>query len=152
MAALIFLVVLVMVAILAPLVVDALRRARPRRAGHRRARPVFATPTGPSGDHIFGVDQIGRDVFSRTVYGARVSLSSPSPAPRWRPRRRRRRPARRLLPRLDRHADLPQRRRPARDPIPAAGHRLGRRLHARAIPAAAAAGCLGGLIKPGLAW
>jgi peptide/nickel transport system permease protein len=29
---------------------------------------------GPSGDHLFGVDQQGRDVFSRVVYGARFSL------------------------------------------------------------------------------
>jgi ABC-type dipeptide/oligopeptide/nickel transport system permease subunit len=29
---------------------------------------------GPSGDHLFGTDTIGRDVFSRIVYGARVSL------------------------------------------------------------------------------
>ena len=29
---------------------------------------------GPSGDHWFGVDLLGRDVFSRIVYGARVSL------------------------------------------------------------------------------
>ena len=36
--------------------------------------PLFATPTGPSADHLFGVDQLGRDVFSRTIYGARVSL------------------------------------------------------------------------------
>ncbi|MGH3132351.1 MAG: ABC transporter permease [Gaiellaceae bacterium] len=29
---------------------------------------------GPSADHWFGVDQLGRDVFSRVVYGARFSL------------------------------------------------------------------------------
>jgi peptide/nickel transport system permease protein len=29
---------------------------------------------GPSADHLFGTDAIGRDVFSRLVYGARVSM------------------------------------------------------------------------------
>jgi peptide/nickel transport system permease protein len=29
---------------------------------------------GPSADHLFGVDQLGRDEFSRIVYGARYSL------------------------------------------------------------------------------
>ena len=29
---------------------------------------------GPSADHLFGVDPLGRDVFSRVVYGARFSL------------------------------------------------------------------------------
>src|SRR5918992_1993318 len=29
---------------------------------------------GPSTDHLFGVDQQGRDQFSRIVYGARFSL------------------------------------------------------------------------------
>jgi peptide/nickel transport system permease protein len=31
-------------------------------------------PIGPSGDHLLGTDQLGRDIFSRAVYGARVSL------------------------------------------------------------------------------
>ena len=31
-------------------------------------------PPGPSLDHLFGVDLLGRDVFSRILYGARYSL------------------------------------------------------------------------------
>jgi peptide/nickel transport system permease protein len=29
---------------------------------------------GPSGQHLFGTDDVGRDVFSRTLYGLRVDL------------------------------------------------------------------------------
>jgi peptide/nickel transport system permease protein len=34
----------------------------------------FGTPTGPSSENWFGVDPLGRSVFSRVLYGARVSL------------------------------------------------------------------------------
>lgn len=36
-------------------------------------RPLTKT-TPPSWDHLFGTDQIGRDIFSRVIYGARISL------------------------------------------------------------------------------
>ena len=29
----------------------------------------------PSGEHLFGTDKFGRDIFSRTLYGAQISLS-----------------------------------------------------------------------------
>jgi peptide/nickel transport system permease protein len=73
MASLVFLVLLVLTAIFAPLVVKIFGAPGPntRDVG---ALDFFGTPTGPSSSHIFGVDQLGRDVFSRTIYGARVSL------------------------------------------------------------------------------
>ncbi|HVN67087.1 MAG TPA: peptide ABC transporter permease, partial [Candidatus Sulfotelmatobacter sp.] len=30
---------------------------------------------GPSLRHLFGTDDLGRDILSRTLYGARISLS-----------------------------------------------------------------------------
>ncbi len=30
----------------------------------------------PGGDHIFGTDKLGRDIFTRVIYGARTSLSA----------------------------------------------------------------------------
>ena len=35
---------------------------------------IFGTASGPSPEHPFGVDDAGRDVASRTIYGARISL------------------------------------------------------------------------------
>ena len=68
-----FIVLLVLVAIFAPLVVE-LVGARPPNQPSSRYLDSFGTPTGPSSHNLFGVDKLGRDVFSRVVYGARVSL------------------------------------------------------------------------------
>ena len=32
--------------------------------------------TGPSASHPFGLDSLGRDVYSRVMYGARISVLS----------------------------------------------------------------------------
>lgn len=73
LAALVVIVVLVLVALLAPLVVKLVGAPGPN-ARDSGALDSFGAPAGPSADHLFGVDDFGRDVFSRTVYGARVSL------------------------------------------------------------------------------
>jgi len=73
MAALVFIVLLVLVAIAAPLVVK-LVGARPPNQQGTQYLDAFGTPSGPTSKNIFGVDELGRDVFSRVLYGARVSL------------------------------------------------------------------------------
>ena len=61
---LIFVVLLVLVAIFADLIAP---------YGYRdQIRGAYRQP--PSRDHLFGTDDVGRDVFSRVVYGARISL------------------------------------------------------------------------------
>jgi ABC-type dipeptide/oligopeptide/nickel transport system permease subunit len=73
LTALTFIGLLVAAAILAPLIVK-LVGARPPNDQSTKYLDSFGTPKGPSGDNIFGVDTLGRDVFSRVLYGARVSL------------------------------------------------------------------------------
>ncbi|MEZ5155807.1 MAG: ABC transporter permease [Solirubrobacterales bacterium] len=74
MWSLIFIGLLILVAVFAPLIVSALGAPDPDARDTDALDPLFATPTGPSSEHWFGIDQLGRDVFSRTIYGARVSL------------------------------------------------------------------------------
>ena len=74
LASLAFIGLLILVAIFAPVVVDLVGAPDPEARDTDALDPFFATATGPSSEHLFGVDQIGRDVFSRTIYGARVSL------------------------------------------------------------------------------
>jgi peptide/nickel transport system permease protein len=73
MASAIFILVLIVVAIAAPLVVHLLGLPGPNTQDPN-ALDQFGSPTGPSAAHPFGVDTLGRDVASRVIYGARVSL------------------------------------------------------------------------------
>ncbi|MFF3951109.1 ABC transporter permease [Streptomyces sp. NPDC001902] len=71
-------VFLILVAIFAPLIVSALGHP-PNDFHENKIDPLFGTPTskwgGISGDYLFGVEPVnGRDVFSRIVYGTRISL------------------------------------------------------------------------------
>jgi ABC-type dipeptide/oligopeptide/nickel transport system permease subunit len=68
-----YIVFVVFVAILAPLIVKLVGVSGPD-VQNSGALDSFGTPTGPSWDHPFGVDTLGRDVLARTLYGARVSL------------------------------------------------------------------------------
>ena len=115
-----FVVLLVFMAIFAPLIVKLFGTTGPTIQNPDKL-DSFGTPTGPSSDHIFGVDTLGRDVFARVLYGARVSLQVALIAT-----------AisvvigvitgmhRRLLPRLEGHRALALRRRAARVSDPAA--------------------------------
>jgi peptide/nickel transport system permease protein len=69
----IFIILLILVAIFAPEIVNLLGLQGPN-VNNSNALDVFGSPTGPSSAHPMGVDQLGRDVFSRVIYGARVSL------------------------------------------------------------------------------
>lgn len=73
MASAIFILFLIVIAIFAPLVVQILGLQSPYQ-NNPGALDAFGSPTGPSSIHPFGVDELGRDVLSRVIYGARVSL------------------------------------------------------------------------------
>lgn len=73
LVALAFIVFLILVAIFAP-VIRNLVGAPPPNETSTDALDSFGLPQGPSAAHLFGVDSIGRDIFSRVLDGARVSL------------------------------------------------------------------------------
>jgi ABC-type dipeptide/oligopeptide/nickel transport system permease subunit len=68
-----FIVLEIALALLAPWIVKLLGHP-PNAQYPETLDPTYGTPTGPSRDFLFGVDTVGRDVFARVLYGARVSL------------------------------------------------------------------------------
>jgi peptide/nickel transport system permease protein len=68
-----FILLLIVIAIFAPLVVKLLGLTGPY-TNYPNALDAFGSPTGPTAAHPLGVDQLGRDVLSRIIYGSRVSL------------------------------------------------------------------------------
>jgi peptide/nickel transport system permease protein len=68
-----FIALLVVVALGAPLIVQIAGVPGPY-VQNPGALDAFGSPLGPSAAHPFGVDQLGRDVFARVLYGTRVSL------------------------------------------------------------------------------
>jgi peptide/nickel transport system permease protein len=75
LTALAIVVLMVLVAILAPLIVKVFGLPNPNTQNDNLLDD-FGSPTGPSGAHLFGVDERGRDVFTRVLYGTRVSLEA----------------------------------------------------------------------------
>jgi peptide/nickel transport system permease protein len=73
MVALAVVCLIVFVAILAPLIVKIVGTPNPQTT-NADLTDDFGQPLGPQSGHPFGVDKLGRDVFSRTIYGSRVSL------------------------------------------------------------------------------
>lgn len=65
LAALVFILAILVFAILAPFLTE-------YDPTSTDSRSVLAAP---SREHIFGTDRLGRDIFSRIVYGARISLA-----------------------------------------------------------------------------
>src|SRR3954453_3373671 len=68
-----FIIVLIAVAVLAGVIVKVVGAPAPN-IQETKALDDFGLPQGPSSKHLFGVAPIGRDVFSRVLYGAQVSL------------------------------------------------------------------------------
>src|SRR5215211_8012106 len=73
MVAAAFVVLAILVAIFAPLIVKLVGAPEPN-VQNPDLLDDFGSPSGPTADNLLGVDQRGRDVFARVVYGARISL------------------------------------------------------------------------------
>jgi peptide/nickel transport system permease protein len=72
LAGLLFIILLILMAVFASLIVK-IPGTNPYTQS-TKTLDQFGSPTGPSSSHWFGVDPLGRDIFARVLYGARVSL------------------------------------------------------------------------------
>ncbi len=66
-------VVIILLAISAPVWVDITHHTATEQ--FRNRLDMFGIPKGPNGHFWFGSDELGRDLFIRVLYGARVSLT-----------------------------------------------------------------------------
>jgi peptide/nickel transport system permease protein len=73
MVAAVIVILACLVAIFAPLIVK-LAGAPDPNVQNPDLLDDFGSPSGPTAENWLGVDQRGRDVFSRVVYGSRISL------------------------------------------------------------------------------
>jgi peptide/nickel transport system permease protein len=69
-----FIVLLVLVALFAPVIAKYVAHRGPNDVNTDLVDYIGLPKIGPSHQYWFGVDKAGRDVFVRTVYGARTSL------------------------------------------------------------------------------
>ena len=65
--------VMVLIGILGPLIVKVFGLPNPNTQ-NTNLLDDFGSPKGPTSAHPFGVDERGRDVLSRVIYGTRISL------------------------------------------------------------------------------
>jgi len=72
-AGLVLIALVCLFAFLAP-VIASLTGHGPNQLFPRSLTSEFGLPTGPSRNFLFGVDQVGRDLFVRVAYGLRTSL------------------------------------------------------------------------------
>jgi len=70
-----FIVLLIMLAITAPLIARFVVQHGPNELNQDLTNEIGLPDVGPSGNYWFGVDTLGRDMFVRTIYGARTSLT-----------------------------------------------------------------------------